>query len=211
MKQKMIYLLQEGLLNHLNGNKGKYVAGASLAGIGAYAANNGNLGSAVNSSINNAAVLTGVGTSNLRGVDYGAGARTAMDSVKAAYNAETDPNIALVPRAAYDVGHGLGNTVQSINDTVDTVKGYFGESTDLDEINSDDEDESGLTTAAKTLAVSATTIAGGLHLAKNGEKYVDKTTKAAKAAKDKAVKATRNSASKLLIDVAKKVRAKKGK
>ena len=196
MKQtKTKYLLQEGLINHLNGNKGKYIAGASLAGLGAYGAQNGNLGSAINAGIDNGAAMVGIGMSNMQNPDYSSGIKAGRDYVNKVYNAEEDPNIEFAPKESYDLGQGAGN-----------VAGYFGESEDID-INADDDDESGLSVAAKTIGVSGATIAGGLHLANNGEKYVKK----AKDTKDQAIKKTRNSASKLLVDVAKKVRAKKGK
>jgi len=211
---KTKYLLQEGLINHLNGNKGKYIAGASLAGVGAYGAANGNLGSAINTGINNASGLTGVATSNIDNMQYADGARAGLDSVKKAYTAEIDPNIEAHPQLAYDLGNSFGNGVQSVRD-------FLGES---EEVFSDDidDDESMASIAGKTVAVTAATIGAGVLAAKNGEKAVKATSKKLKETKetgkkhvkkaaDKTAKITRDTAASLLMKAAKNVRSKKEK
>ena len=112
------HLLQEGIVDHINRNRGKYALGAGIGGLGAYSAMNGNLRSAINTGINSTSATAGVVNSDMTLPEgfYRDALGNIIDSTKAVYNDPTDINMPLEPSTSYDVGNTIGDFASKIQD-----------------------------------------------------------------------------------------------
>lgn len=210
--QRLIEEFGQGIVNHVSRNRGKYAIGAGVAGLAGYSAYNGNLGSAINNAGNIAAGTLGATTSDLPygELPYDEILDKGIDSTKAVYTAEIDPEIPLIPDVSYDVGHAVGNFGAHM------MPANVFESEEIDTSIIDEKDDDGITSSDATKAVALTV--GGSAAVLAGVANADKIGRVIKNTKDHVASAakgvgenTTRSLAKVLLNTSTKLKESKEK
>lgn len=124
--KELIEEFGQGIVDHINRNRGKYALGAGATGLLGTLAYNGNLQGAVNAGVDGLAGLAGAYNSNAGSqVDLGNGLEAVGNATKLAYNMPDGVQVPMAPVDAYQAAQMAGDTIdtgtQAINSGVQTV------------------------------------------------------------------------------------------
>lgn len=142
--KELIEEFGQGIVDHINRNRGKYALGAGATGLLGALAYNGNLQGAVNTGVDGLAGLAGAYNSNAGSqVDLGNGLEAVGDATKLAYNMPDGVQAPMAPVDAYQAAQMAGDVIdtgnQAINNGVQTVTQAVTPAATLPQsVNSDD-------------------------------------------------------------------------